>query len=239
MRRTYVFFFVGSDVSQPQMLVDSISMVDSDAEIVHCSDAETPTILGVTRRVEVSGDRRKLMTYRLKAFSESAIDRPAIYVDTDMLCVRPIDAAQLSRDCPVRFCSRQFAVNAAFNGRFGGLDFMEYDQKPLGAVYPFVACATVAPSSTTWARLHALLLDLDPKFAVWYGDQEAMKRYAVLHSITVAHGLPETQYGCLPEQTAYVPHAFLVHFKGAARKGLMVSFYETLKARNSTKSHGI
>jgi hypothetical protein len=231
LHRTYVFFFVGADVSQPQMLVESILLVDRQADIVHCADIWTPEISGVTRRVNCQGDRDKLMTFRLKAFSQSGVDRPAIYIDTDMLCVRPIDAVALSSSYPVRFCKREFAVDAAFNGRFGGLDFTEYDQKPLGSVYPFVACATVSPDATLWAEMHKLLLDFDPKFSIWYGDQEAMKRYATLKSLPVEHGLPESQYGCLPEQSACLPYASLIHFKGSARKNLMVKFFQALRGK--------
>ncbi len=228
----YAFFFVGNDISQPQMLVDSIRWVDSQAEIVHCADAGTPQINGVSRRVDVDGDRRRLMTYRLRAFRESGINRPAIYIDTDMLCVRPIDAAALCREHPIRFCARQFSVDAGFNGRFGGMDFMEYDGHPLGQVYPFVACATVAPDSGVWASLGRELSSINPKFSIWYGDQEAMRLFAERNGILPSHGLPETVFGCLPEQSEYLSSASLIHFKGAARKGLMSDFYSNLRLRN-------
>lgn len=231
-RRVYAFFYVGNDISQPQMLVDSIRWVDWQAEIVHCTDAGTPQINGVSRRVEVDGDRRRLMTYRLRAFRESGINRPAIYIDTDMLCIRPIDAAALCTEHPIRFCTRQFSVDAAFNGRFGGMDFMEYDQRPLGQVYPFVACATVAPDSGVWTSLERELSSIDPKFSIWYGDQEAMRRFAERSGMSPAHGLPETAFGCLPEQSQYLPAASLIHFKGPARKGLMSDFYYYLRHRN-------
>lgn len=228
----YAFFFVGDDISQPQMLVDSIRWVDSKAEIVHCTDAGTPKISGVSRRVDVDGDRRRLMTYRLRAFRESGIHRPAIYIDTDMLCIRPIDAAALCREHPIRFCTRQFSVDAGFNGRFGGMDFMEYDGQPLGQVYPFVACATVAPDSGVWTSLERELSSIDTKFSFWYGDQEAMRRFAERNGIRPAHGLPETVFGCLPEQSAYRHAASLIHFKGPARKGLMREFYLALRHQN-------
>ena len=227
--RVYVFFFVGNDVSQPQMLVDSIRWVDREAEIVHCADFDTPEIDGVTRRVNVEGDRQRLMSFRLNAFEKSGLTRPAIYVDTDMLCVRPIDAVALAAEHPIRFCTRQFSVDVPFNGRFRGMDFVEYDRQPLGRVYPFVACATVTSNAKIWGLLSQLLSEIDPKFSIWYGDQEAMRRFAERNGLQPHHGLPESVYGCLPEYPALIPSASLLHFKGPSRKRLMAEFYESMR----------
>jgi len=233
-RNVYVFFFVGDDVSQPQMLVDTIRWVDPNSEVVHCADAGTPHIAGVSRRAEVKGDRARLMTYRLKAFAESGVDRPAIYVDTDMLCLRAIDSVALSRQYPVRFCSRQFAVDAPFNGRFRGMDFTEYDKQPLGVVYPYVACATVTPDAGVWGVLGAVLDRIEPKFSIWYGDQEAIKRFCSLKGINPSHGLPETLFGCLPEYSNLIGEAYLLHYKGPSRKALMSDQYATMRRKLNT-----
>ena len=216
-----MFFYVGEDISQPAMLTNSILRADRAAHIVHCGDAQTPLIDGVVTRLNFDGDRNCLMSYRLRAFAELGLDEPAIYLDTDMLCVAPINSKVLTKKHPVRFCARQFYPNMPFNGRFRGLDFMEYDQKPMVEVFPYVACATAATDSNIWARLCAILGTLHPKFTVWYGDQEAMKRYCIAENLEPDVGLPESVYGCLPEYADLAAKAALLHYKGPKRKHLM------------------
>ena len=217
-RNNYVFFYVGDDVTQPAMLAKSIRLADESAHIIHCGDRHTPPISDVSMRVDFEGERRRIMSFRLKAFADLGLVEPAIYIDTDMLCVNPINSAELTKDNPTRFCTRKFNLDWSFNGNFGGLDFREYDKKPIGDVYPYVACATATVNADVWQQLYDILETLHPKFKLWYGDQEAMKQYCIGARLCPDAGLPETIYGCLPEQTAYVPHASLIHFKGASRK---------------------
>ncbi len=95
MKSIFVFFHVGDDCNQPQMLVDSIRLTNQDCEIIYCSNSHTPAIQGVTRRINVEGNVDNLMSYRLKAFSEIGVDSPALYVDTDMLFCRKIEPGRL------------------------------------------------------------------------------------------------------------------------------------------------
>lgn len=210
------------------MLTKSILQADRTAQIVHCGDEQTPPIDGVSLRVNCDGDRRSLMSFRLRAFAELGLAEPAIYVDTDMLCMSPINPMVLTKNHPVRFCARQFNLDWSFNGNFGGLDFSEFDQKPMGEVFPYVACATATINSNVWVDLYAILETLNPKFNLWYGDQEAMKRYCIAESLAPNVGLPEREYGCLPEYTDLARTAALIHFKGASRKDLMSAAFANM-----------
>ena len=223
-----MFFYVGEDITQPAMLTKSILKADPAAHIIHCGDPQTPLIDGVSVRTNCDGDRRSLMSFRLRAFAELGLAEPAMYVDTDMLCMLPINSAALTEEYPVRFCARQFNLNWNFNGNFGGLDFSEFDQRPMGEVFPYVACATAATNSTVWIDLYAILGTLHPKFSLWYGDQEAMKRYCIAEGLTPDIGLPEYEYGCLPEYTDLAKTAALMHFKGAKRKDLMSAAFANM-----------
>jgi len=95
-----------------------------------------------------------------------------------------------------------------------------------------VACATATADSTVWRHLADLLEGLHPKFKLWYGDQEAIKRYCASGGGDPRDGLPETIYGCLPEMKEFVDDSALLHFKGSARKSLMDEVFATLKERN-------
>lgn len=234
MNHNFVFFHVGDDVSTPTMLVDSIRWSNPDATIIFCTDRVTPQVPGITSRVEIDGDRSLLMTYRLKAFARCQAQGPSIYLDTDMLVIRPLDPFRMLGEGQIALCHRSFNISSAFNGNFRGLDFLEYDQKPLGVVYPYVACCTVTRDPQIWQVLLDLLLQLDPKFHLWYGDQEAMKRYAAEHQDLITR-LPESVYGCLPEARDHIASAAILHFKGA-RKPAMAHAHAQL--RTQARAHG-
>jgi hypothetical protein len=224
---TFVFFHVGDNVELPSMLVDSINWSNPDSTIVFCTDEYTPEIKGVSRRVEITGDRDRLMTYRLAAFARSGVEQPAIYLDTDMLVLKELNPAELLGGCNIAMCRRFFSLDAPFNGNFGGLDFREYDQKPLGQIYPYVACCTITRDASLWHSLHQILLDLDPKFHIWYGDQEALREFAKKNAEST-RPLSEEIFGCLPEEVSHLSKASIIHFKGAARKAAMKLFHERL-----------
>lgn len=73
------------------MLVQSIRFFNPTTQIIYCTDKENPDIEGITRRVQSTGNRRQLMSFRIGAFAEALLDYPALYIDTDMLCTKPID----------------------------------------------------------------------------------------------------------------------------------------------------
>lgn len=208
------------------MLVQSIRLFNPAAEIIYCTDAESPDIEGITRRVQSKGNRGHLMTFRIRAFTEAQLDYPALYIDTDMLCTKPIDPKALLQYRDILMCKRSFMRNAPFNGNFRGMNFMEYDQTPLGEVYPFLACATVTKNSSIWKNLLIIMKSLDIKFHVWYGDQEALKILASEMTDDKLGYIDESVYACLPEENYFLPSASMLHFKGASRKPAMALLYE-------------
>lgn len=230
VKPTFVFFHVGDDVSLPSMLVDSINWTNPGAEIVCCTDSNTPDIPKVTRRVEVAGDRGRLMTYRLDAFSKSRVEGAALYLDTDMLVLRPIDPSSLLGDHEIAMCLRSFGRDNPFNGNFRDLGLTEYDKKPFFEIYPFVACATITRSANLWTELYLSLMAMNPTFHIWYGDQEALKAYAMSRPAAVGF-LPEHVFGCLPDQPQYAPLASILHFKGASRKDQMRKFHDYMRSQ--------
>jgi hypothetical protein len=228
MASTFVFFHVGENSEQPQMLVNSIRLTNKEAIIIFCSDELTPDINGVSKRVNIKGDLKNLMSYRLKAFEEVKLDHPALYLDTDMLVLKKITPEQIIGDKKVIMCKRSFNLDGAFIGNFRGLDFMEYDKKPLGLVYPYVACATITKNWEIWQELSEILLNLDEKFKIWYGDQEALKKIQTTLTPEEFGVINEFEFGCLPDENAYVPRAAILHFKGAQRKPVMKVFHNKM-----------
>jgi hypothetical protein len=225
---TFCFFHIGIDVSYPQMLVDSIRKFNANPQIVYCTNRHSPIINGVTHRLEFDGNPEEIMIFRLKSFANAGISNPAIYLDTDMLCIKSFDPEQLLEDKDLYICERSFNKDALFNGNFRGMNYLEYDQMPLGKVYPYLACATIARNSEIWIELADVCNHLSEKFRIWYGDQEALKIIARRKSNQQLGFIPEHTYACLPENVNYVNQATFLHFKGPARKDLMLDFYKKI-----------
>lgn len=229
MKPAFVFLHVGSDVDFPALLVKSLRALHGDAEIIQCSDRDTAAVAGVDGVKRLAGAATDLMTFRLASFA--ALDRrePALYLDTDMLCVQPLDPAALLGTCEVAVCSREFNRADVINTRFKGLDLGEYRGKTFGEVYPYVACTTVSAGGSFWADCLANLSALHPKFHYWYGDQEAIRNVVHAGAYKVAL-LPESVFGCLPERAGGVsPPPRLLHFKGPGRKSMMVEYARRLQ----------
>jgi hypothetical protein len=204
MKERFVFFHVGEDLSLPRMLVKSIHTSNPGAEVIQCTDLITPKVDGVYRCHRIDGNRDNLMTFRLAAFSALQLDQTAIYLDTDML--------------------REFDRESPHGGSLRGVHFPEHQNRPLGEVYPYLACATIARNSNIWGDLLEILHTLDDRFQRWYGDQEAMKIWADRQDKDIA-GLPESRFACLPEQYEHIKQALILHFKGTSRKEAMITFF--------------
>jgi hypothetical protein len=230
-RPAFVFLHVGPDAVMPSLLVRSLRAQHAEAEIIQCTDALTQPVAGVDTVRRHAGDITNLMTFRLESFAALERNAPAVYLDTDMLCLRPLDAQDMLGTADIAVCSREFHRDALFNPRFGNLDLGEYEGRTLAEVYPYVACTTAAPSSAFWVDCRDNLRTLHPKFHRWYGDQEAIRNVASSGKYGIGR-LPESVYGCLPDEPSPAESPApprLLHFKGAARKGLMLDVARRLR----------
>ena len=85
----FVFFHVG-DITQPQLLTSSIKKFNPESKIYFITDLSTKDIEGVTKTVRLDLDSENLMISRLEGFSKLELNKPAVYIDTDVLVVKPI-----------------------------------------------------------------------------------------------------------------------------------------------------
>ena len=226
-KKQFVFFHIGDDISIPRMLVQTIRITNYNAQIIQCSDKFSPPIPGVDILHRDNLDPSYLMLSRLRAFCSLGLSGPAVYVDTDMLVMRPIDILDILKDKRASFCTRSFNLEGKFVGQQRGLDFSEYGGNDLGEVFPYVACTTVTRDFTVWCELIEILRGLSDKFSIWYGDQEAMKLWANLN-YTELKTHPEYELGCLPEEKEYLSGAKILHFKGAQRKPYMLKYFQKI-----------
>jgi hypothetical protein len=214
VRDNFVFFHVGDDISYAQKMVKSLLRHNPNANVIMCTDKDTPDVMGITDRREFAVDRENLMFSRMKAFAGLNFAEPALYIDTDMIFVDRVVVGDILGAAEIVMCRREFGRDAIFNVEQRGLRFDEYKDMTIDEVYPFVGCVTATKNSAPWEIMLGMYDKLDPKFKKWYGDQEVLKKYAE----SEADMMSESVYGCLPEHKH--DGAKILHFKGPSRKHL-------------------
>lgn len=215
----FVFFHIG-DITQPQLLTHSIKKFNPDSKIYFITDFSTKDIQGVDEVVRFDLDKDNLMTSRLEAFANLELYKPAIYIDTDVLVVRPIPA-KLFAEKEVFLCNRTFIRDTFFPTSYKNIDFSEYKGKTFGEIYPFLACFTYTKSFEFWSECYKTLLNLDKKFHFWFGDQEALRIVNEKKLFNI--GLLDEKIVCnLPEYSRPGDGSYSIHFKGLSRKNLML-----------------
>jgi hypothetical protein len=232
--RAFVFYHAGSNLNEPKMLVQSIRRVDPEASVIQCSDEVTEEVPGVSKVSRFASDPKNLMTARLEAFANLGLDCPAMYLDTDMLMIGLVDPNSILESHDVMLCRRVFDCDARHSGSQRGIEYPEHAGRPLGEVYPYLACATVTSDARFWVELTDEIDTLDSRFHRWYGDQEAMRIWAEKRGSSRFGCLPESVYACLPEHAKFVGDEKLLHFKGHWRKASMSKFSELLSQPDLT-----
>lgn len=215
-----VFLNIGPEVMTASLLAQSIRARNPGAKIVQTTDASSPAVPGVDEVLRVAGDSRKIMTFRLLCFSKADVSTPTWFLDTDMLCLKPLPTFGETDGPAVGVCVREFDRNGPFNHSFGGMDLSEYKGMTLGAVYPYLACTTFVRNDNFWERCLQRCMTLPQKFHFWYGDQEAIKRVVAEQQDNFIT-LPESTYACLPEYEKPGVASTLLHFKGARKAHML------------------
>ena len=217
MTNHFIFFHVG-DITLPSLLVKTIRKFNPNSKIHFLTDKNTNNIDGVDKTFRLDLDRDYLMTARLEAYSKYQLIDPAIYIDSDMLLLRPIDLNIFS-DKDVYLCKRESNCYKKFNHNFNDLDFTEYEGMTLNQVYPFLACFVYTKNYKFWEDCNSRILNLDEKFKVWYGDQEVLKE--VYNSREYKFGtINENLISALPEYSD-PDKTFFAHFKSKDLKDFM------------------
>lgn len=226
----FVFFHIG-DTTYPNLLVQSIKKFHPDSKIYFVTDKKTSFINGVYKTHRENFNVNKLMTSRLLGFKNLKLKEPAIYIDTDVLIVKKI-TRDLFENNDVFLCSRSFNRDKNFSlEQLRNLNLMEFRTKTVGEVYPFIACFTYSNNYEFWSECYKTLLNLDQKFHYWYGDQEALR--IVYEKKIFNIGLLNESIVCtLPEHFEPGDGSFSIHFKGPARKTLMLQAANFILSEN-------
>ena len=217
MTNHFIFFHVG-DITLPSLLVKTIRKFNPDSKIHFLTDKITNDINGVDETFRLDLDRNFIMLSRYEIFSKYKFTDPALYIDTDMLLLRPIDIDIFS-DKDVYLCKRENGCNKIFNHNFNGLDFIEYKDKMIGDIYPFIGCFIYTKNYKFWEDCYCRYLKLDDKFKIWYGDQEVLREVYKSREYTFGT-INENLISALPEHSD-PDKTFFAHFKSKDLKDFM------------------
>jgi hypothetical protein len=216
------FFHVGRETIFPIVMVRSIRAHNPGAHIIQVTDRISPDIAGVDEIVRFDGDSSHPMGFRLECYAMLPTRVPTLFLDTDMICVQPIDPAAALERNSAAVCLREYLKDMPLDTGAMGVDLSEHRGRRLGDVYPYVGCVTAASGPEFWNACLAELRRLPAKFWHWFGDQEALRN--VVNGGTYKVGwLPESIYACLVDvETDPTKNPKICHFKGPARKRLML-----------------
>lgn len=216
---TVVFMHIGDDVVLPTIMVRSVRRQNPDVKIVQVADPRAPEIAGVDQVARQPMTDSNIMLFRMRCFAALRTAGPTWYLDTDMICNRPLTYEGLEGPTTA-VCLREFDCNTIFNHNFNGMNLTEYAGRTLGSLYPYIGCATLLNDSRFWIDCLANMEALEPKFFNWYGDQEAIRNIAHSGRYEIGH-LRESIYACLPERESPEVPPIISHYKGV-RKQLML-----------------
>ena len=229
------FFWVGPDVSIPSMLVRSIRMAyGAGMEVVQLTDRDTPQVEGVSlcKRVKLTP---RIMVARLEAYASLAVKEPTLYLDADMMIVRPFDLPPLQPN-EVGVTPRKDHVK--INWQFP-IEFPEFQEQYFDVVMPYIYSFVYANSEVLFLRQLNMLKKMSKRFQLWYGDQVTLKkeldsgRYTIrpfdvnTHNRTV-RSVPEFQ-----DALASTPELCIAHFKGPQGKETLAQVLQMQHVDNS------
>ena len=143
------FMHIGEQTELPTLMVRSFRRHNPGFRLIQVADPDAPVIDGVDDVVRRPMLDSNIMLFRMRCFAALPVDEPTWFLDTDMLCVRPLQLE--APDVDVAVCQREFGTRTIFNHRFGGMDMREYEGRTLGSLYPYVGCATFLRGSGFWS----------------------------------------------------------------------------------------
>ena len=169
--RPIAFFWKGQDTSFPTILVLSIRRTfGSDIEVVQLSDPDTPEVEGVSRcqRMKLSP---LMMVARLEAYRSLAISEPTLFLDADMMVVKPFDLPALQAN-EIGVTPRDERVEINWRAP---IEFPEFKGKYFCDEMPYIYSFIYTSTPELFARQLDQLRKLPRRFQEWYGDQVTLK----------------------------------------------------------------
>ena len=231
----FYFFHVGSDVSLPEMLVNSIKISNPKSEIYQITDNESPEVEKLDGCFRFNGNKKNIMKFRMETYASINIKKneSAIFLDTDMLVVREINEKNLFKEKDIVFCERQFDCEYPVNVNYNDLNMLEFKNIKMGEAWPYLGCFLAIRNKNPIYRMNEIYNILDEKYKRWYGDQTVLKTFASKFPNKITF-VGENEYACVPKalfankNKSASKDVYILHFKGKTSKNIMVKSYNHL-----------
>ena len=231
MSLDFVFFHVGDDFTYPKMLCESIKKTNPNANIIQLTDKKTPILSEyVNRFVRVDGKKENLMFLRSKAYQAYEIEKPTLFLDTDMLVVKKIEEDDIFKDKDLVLCEREFQRDLVGDGLNNYLlqnNLSEYINQTLYEIFPILGCFIAARESKLLKVAHKIYANYANDKKRWNGDQFALKE--------IFHNNKEDIDLISENKIAYPilrddnwEDTFIIHFKGKRLKNQIKPFFEKI-----------
>jgi len=229
-----VFFWIGEDVGLPSLLVASIRHhMPRGLEVIQLSDTATPRVHGTTRYVSLNLSPA-IMVARLEAYSALRIAEPTLYLDADMLVVRPFDLPALAVN-EIGVTPRTRRDDGLIQEAGEQPMFPEFRGRTLREVMPYIYSFVYASSEALFVRQLELLRAMPAAFRAWFGDQVTLKEALASEPFT-AREFDADRYNRTVKTSAEYEDACasgdppcILHFKGAEAKRVMAEVGATMR----------
>lgn len=231
------FFWIGQDVTIPTLLCRSIRNVFGPRfNVYQLSDHLTPKVEGVThfKKMKLSPH---IMVARLEAYAALDVTEPTLFLDADMLVLRPFDLPQLAEN----------EVGVTIRGARDTLHFSEqylerypeFANKDTAQVMPYIFSFVYVHSQLLFLRQLIALRKLPKRYHRWFGDQITLKneidsstRFTARYFDITLYNRTVRSRGEFEEVIASPQPVFLAHFKGPESKSVMFEALSMISADN-------
>ena len=221
----FAFFWVGDDVSIPQLLVNSINKsYSNDVNIFLLTDNKTPDISGTTQTLR-NNLSCNIMIARLEAYSELKIDDQVFFLDADKLVTSKIEKIN-SNDSFIIFKRKKegHKINHLYPEWYP-----EFKNKTFDEMMPYLFNLIVTNSKSSYDNFNKLVRianELPRRFHRWYGDQFALKIAIEKNLINFKEFEMQNYVDEIKKIEDFADASkSLLHFKGKDAKLLMQDYY--------------
>jgi len=213
----FAFFHVGEDFTLPKMLCESIRITNPNSNIIQLTDKRTPILTDlVTKFLRVDGNKDNLMFLRSKAYQSYDIDKPTLFLDTDMLVIKEIDENDIFKNNDLVLCEREFQKDLnddTFKNYLLKNDLTEYINQSLYEIFPILGCFIGARKTELLKIAHALYTKYSDNKKKWNGDQFALKEIYQNNKDKIDL-IGENKIAYPIRRDEEFQNSFIIHFKG-------------------------
>jgi len=227
----FAFFHVGEDFTLPKMLCESIRITNPNSNIIQLTDKRTPILSElVTKFLRVDGNKDNLMFLRSKAYQSYKIDKPTLFIDTDMLVIKEINENNIFKNNDLVLCEREFQKDLndnTFKKYLINNNLHEYINQSLYEIFPILGCFIGARKTQLLEIAHELYSKYSDNKKKWNGDQFALKEI---------YQNNKDKIDLISENKVAYPilrdddwqNTFIIHFKGKLVKNQMKPYFDRI-----------